>query len=64
MPSSDSAEVDDSLDVCLDQVEYMGELLRLEELVERIRRYIKLRSSGMRLENPGIADELLGSIQK
>ncbi len=35
------------LDVCLDQVEYMGELLRLEELVERIRRYIELRSSGM-----------------
>lgn len=35
------------LDVCLDQVEYMGSLLRLEELVERIRRYIELRSSGM-----------------
>ena len=35
------------LDVCLDQVEYMGELLRLEELVERIRGYIELRSSGM-----------------
>jgi Fic family protein len=35
------------LDVCLDQVEYMGELLRLEELVERVRRYIELRSSGM-----------------
>ncbi len=35
------------LDVCLDQVEYMGDLLRLEELVERIRRYIELRSSGM-----------------
>ena len=35
------------LDVCLGQVEYMGELLRLEELVERIRRYIELRSSGM-----------------
>ena len=35
------------LEVCLDQVEYMGGLLRLEELVERIRRYIELRSSGM-----------------
>ncbi len=35
------------LDVCLDQVEYMGGLLRLEELVERIRRYIELRGSGM-----------------
>jgi Fic family protein len=42
------------LDVCLDQVEYMGELLRLEELVERIRRYIELRSSGM---IPGPAGE-------
>ena len=35
------------LEVCLDQVEYMGGLLRLEELVERIRRYVELRSSGM-----------------
>jgi Fic family protein len=35
------------LDVCLDQVEYMGGMLRLEELLERIRRYIELRSSGM-----------------
>jgi Fic family protein len=35
------------LAVCLDQVEYMGDLLRLEELVERIRRYIELRGSGM-----------------
>ena len=35
------------LEVCLDQLEYMGGLLRLEELVERIRRYIELRSSGM-----------------
>lgn len=35
------------LEVCLDQVEYMGSLLRLEELVERIRRYVELRSSGM-----------------
>jgi len=35
------------LNVCLDQVEYMGSLLRLEELVERIRRYVELRGSGM-----------------
>jgi Fic family protein len=42
------------LDVCLDQVEYMGGLLRLEELVERIRRYVELRSSGM---IPGPAGE-------
>ena len=35
------------LEVCLDQLEYMGGLLRLEELVERIRRYIELRGSGM-----------------
>lgn len=42
------------LEVCLDQVEYMGNLLRLEELVERIGRYIELRSSGM---IPGPAGE-------
>lgn len=35
------------LDVCLDQVEYMGGLLRLDKLVERIRRYVELRGSGM-----------------
>jgi Fic family protein len=35
------------LEVCLDQVEYMGGLLRLEELVERIMRYVELRISGM-----------------
>ena len=42
------------LDVCLDQVEYMGGLLRLEKLVERVRRYVELRSSGM---IPGPAGE-------
>jgi Fic family protein len=41
------------LEVCLDQVEYMGGLLRLEELVERIRRYVELRSSGMILSPKG-----------
>ncbi len=35
------------LEVCLDQVEYMGGLLRLEELIERVRRYVELRNSGM-----------------
>jgi Fic family protein len=43
------------LNVCLDQVEYMGGLLRLEELVERIRRYVELRGSGM---IPGPAGQL------
>ena len=41
------------LDVCLDQVQYMGGLLRLEELVERTRRYVELRSSGMIPGPPG-----------
>ncbi len=35
------------LNICLDQVEYMGGLLRLEELLKRIRQYIDMRSSGM-----------------
>jgi Fic family protein len=35
------------LEVCLDQVEYMGDLLKLEELIERIRQYVDLRSRGM-----------------
>ena len=35
------------LEVCLDQVKYMEGLLRLEELMERIRRYVELRGSGM-----------------
>lgn len=35
------------LEVCLDQVEYMGDLLRLEELIERVRHYIDLRNRGM-----------------
>jgi Fic family protein len=42
------------LEVCLDQMEYMGGLLRLEELVERIRQYVELRGSGM---IPGPAGE-------
>ncbi|SPF41635.1 Filamentation induced by cAMP protein Fic [Syntrophobacter sp. SbD1] len=35
------------LNICLDQVEYMGGLLRLEELLKRIRQYIDMRNSGM-----------------
>lgn len=35
------------LEVCLDQVEYMGELLKLEELIQRIRHYVDLRNRGM-----------------
>jgi Fic family protein len=42
------------LEICRDQVDYMGGLLRLEELMERIRRYIELRSTGM---IPGPAEE-------
>ncbi|MHB8828359.1 MAG: Fic family protein [Syntrophales bacterium] len=41
------------LEACLDQVEYMEGLLRLEELVERIRQYIELRGSGMIPGPPG-----------
>ncbi|MEN8262272.1 MAG: Fic family protein [Nitrospirota bacterium] len=35
------------LEVCLDQVEYMGDLLKLEELIQRIRHYVELRNRGM-----------------
>jgi len=35
------------LDVCLDQIKYMGDLLRLEQLAERVRQYIELRVSGL-----------------
>ncbi len=35
------------LEVCLDQVEYMGDMLRLEELVLRIKNYVDLRGRGM-----------------
>lgn len=35
------------LDICLDQVEYMGNLLRLEGLVQRVARYVDLRTGGM-----------------
>jgi Fic family protein len=35
------------LEVCLDQVEYMSDLLKLEELIQRIRHYVDLRNRGM-----------------
>jgi len=35
------------LEVCLDQVEYMSSLLRLEELIQRVRHYVDLRNRGM-----------------
>ncbi len=35
------------LELCLDQVDYMGNMLRLEELVPRIRNYVDLRDRGM-----------------
>jgi Fic family protein len=50
------------MEVCLDQVEYMGGLLRLQELVERIRRYVDLRNSGekgLRAEAARMLQELL-----
>ena len=35
------------LEVCLDQVEYMGDLMKLEELIQRIRQYVDLRNRGI-----------------
>lgn len=35
------------LEVCLDQVEYMADLLKLEELIQRTRHYIDLRNRGI-----------------
>jgi fido (protein-threonine AMPylation protein) len=43
------------LTICLDQVEYMGGLLRLEGLLERMGQYIQMRSSGL---IPGPESEL------
>jgi Fic family protein len=45
------------LNICLDQVEYMGRLLRLEELLDRIRQYIRMRDSGM-IPPPGTGKKL------
>lgn len=41
------------LEVCLDQVDYMGTLLQLEELVERVKKYVLFRSNGMIPNPPG-----------
>ncbi|MHB8880882.1 MAG: Fic family protein [Thermodesulfovibrionales bacterium] len=35
------------LEICHDQVDYMGSLLKLEELIQRIRYYVDLRDRGM-----------------
>lgn len=35
------------LEICLDQVEYMGNLLKLEELIQRTRHYVDLRNRNM-----------------
>jgi Fic family protein len=45
------------LNICFDQVEYMGSLLRLEGLLERIRQYIRMRDSGM-IPQPGTGKKL------
>ena len=45
------------LEVCLDQVDYMGILLQLDGLVERVRAYVQLRGSAM-IPNPPGADNL------
>lgn len=47
------------LETCLDQVDYMGGLLQLEELVERVKRYLQLRGSGM-IPEPAGAEPLRG----
>lgn len=35
------------LDACLDQIEYMDRLLQLDDLMDRIRKYIEIRSAGV-----------------
>ena len=45
------------LEVCLDQVDYMGTLLQLDGLVERVRKYVQLRGTAM-IPNPPGADNL------
>ena len=41
------------LEVCLDQVDYMGTLLQLDGLVERIRQYVQLRGTALIPNPPG-----------
>ena len=45
------------LEICLDQVNYMGTLLQLDGLVERVRKYVQLRGAAM-IPNPPGADSL------
>jgi len=45
------------LEVCLDQVEYMGTLLQLDGLVERVRSYVQLRGTAI-IQNPPGMDNL------
>jgi len=45
------------LEVCRDQVEYMGTLLQLDGLVERVRSYVQLRGTAM-IPNPPGGDNL------
>ncbi len=45
------------LEVCLDQVDYMGTLLQLDSLVERVRSYVQLRGTAM-IPNPPGGDKL------
>ena len=51
------------IEVCLDQVDYMGTLLQLDGLVERVRRYVQLRGTAM-IPNPAGADNLRGEAAK
>jgi Fic family protein len=46
------------LEVCLDQVDYMGTMLRLDGVVERIKSYIDLRERGSILGPSGIKEPL------
>jgi len=45
------------LEVCLDQVDYMGTLLQLDGLVERVRSYVQLRGTAI-IPNPPGGDDL------
>ncbi|WP_318557061.1 Fic family protein [Geobacter anodireducens] len=45
------------LEVCRDQVDYMGTLLQLEGLVERVRIYVQLRGTAI-IPNPPGSDDL------
>jgi Fic family protein len=51
------------LEICLDQVDYMGTLLQLEGLVERVKRYVLFRSNSM-IPNPPGASALRNEASK